>query len=189
MIISSTLRPRIINDDAVRLVDSDGNVVRWAYFLPRDAGHKYQASQGMWVTVVRNRLHFSRAFHKAEEGLDVQVPVMREPRMFRLPDLPTDLPAGEEIPQVPDAIRGQLVDFPYPDVIIARAAYYTAASDPVMQPRAQTLEAEYKDLMYQLVERDTANTDTPYVNDYRLDLHNGVNDSYVFDQRPHSDWR
>lgn len=189
MILSSTVRPRIINDDAVRLVDSDGNVRRWAYFLPRDANHKYGASQNLWVSVIRNRLQFSRPFHSGEAGLDVQVPVMREPTMFRLPDLPTDLAAGEEIPQVPDSIRNQLIDFPYPDVIIARAAYYTASSDPVMQPRAQTLEAAYKDMMYQLIERDTQITDTPYVNDYHLDLHNGVNTDYFPTTQPRSDWR
>ncbi len=190
VVISSTMRPRIINDDAVRLVDDNGNPVVWAYFLPRDAIHKYTESRGLWVSILRNHLIFSRPFNKAEAGLDVQVPVMREPRMFRLPDLPTDLPAGEELPQVPDAIRNQLVDFPYPDVVIARAAYYTASSDPVMQPRAQTLEAAYKDLMYQLIERDTSNTDTPYVNDYRLDLHNSVaGGDYFPHQHPHSDWR
>jgi hypothetical protein len=59
-------------------------------------------------------------------------------------------------------------------VIIARAAWNYAQTDPVMQPRAQTLEANYKDLMYQLIERDTSHTDTPYENSFILPLENGL---------------
>ena len=41
--LAPRLRPRLINDDAVRLLNRDGKVVEWAYFLPRDALHKYGA--------------------------------------------------------------------------------------------------------------------------------------------------
>jgi hypothetical protein len=167
--LSPTVRPRIINDDAVRLVDDKGRVVRWAYFLPRDALHKYQDrnwEEGrLWVSVTKQTLDFSRPFHASEDGLDIQVPVMREPKMFRLPGTGT---------AVAPAIRKQLIDFDYPDVVIARAAYYYAQTDPVMQPRVQTLEAVYKDLLYNLIERDTRNTDSPFVNETIVPVQNGL---------------
>lgn len=171
-LLPSNLRPRIINDDAVRLCDADGNAVYWAYFLPRDALHKYPARGGLWCSVTRNSLRFNRAFNQLEAGLDIQVPVMREPRMFRLPEQPEDpnLPLVE----VPDAIRSQPIDFVYPDVVIARAAFYYAQTDPVMQPRVQSLEAAYKDLMYQVIERDDRNTDTPYINEFLLPVQNSL---------------
>ena len=170
--VRRSVRVRIINDDAVRLVNADGKPLRWAYILPKDALHKYSWKRKLWCSVIGSRLQFSRAFTAAEDGLDIQVPVMREPAMFRLPE------AGAA---VPDAIRNQEVDFAYPDVVIARAAYYVAQSDPVMQPRVQTLEMDYKALMYQLIERDTAHTDTPYMNDFLLPLDNGL----IHDDAPH----
>ena len=163
--LPSSLRPRIINDDAVRLLDDDGIIVKWAYFLPRDALHKYQSRTGLWCSVEKQALVFNREFWDSEDGLVIQVPVMREPKMFRLPD------AGEV---VPDSIREQLIDFPYPDVIIARAAFYYAQADPVMQPRTQTLEQGYKDLMYQLIERDTQFTDSPYLNETIVPVENSL---------------
>lgn len=163
--LPTSKRLRIINDDAARLVDSDGHTVRWAYILPRDSLHKYENREGLWCSVTRRTLLFSRPFHESEEGLEVQVPVMREPQMIRLPK------AGQE---VPPRIRGQLLDFPYPDLTVARAAFFYAQSDPVMQPRVQTLEDQYKTIMYQLMERDTQITDTPFMNDFRLGLQNGL---------------
>lgn len=162
VLLPSSMRPRIINDDAVRLLDGD-RVVTWAYFLPLDALHKYRDQPGLWGTlqsglwcsIERQTLLFSRPFLAGENGLEIHVPVMREPRMVRLPD------AGVT---VPDAIRNQPLDFEFPDVVIARAAFYYAQTDPVMQPRVPTLEDGYKTLMYQLVERDTRHTDSPYVN-------------------------
>jgi hypothetical protein len=177
--LSPTVRPRIINDDAVRLVDGDGLVVRWAYFLPRDALHKYQDGQhgDLRVSVTKQTLDFSRPFRETEDGLDIQVPVMREPKMFRLPGTGTAVPA---------AIRKQLIDFDYPDVIIARAAYYYAQTDPVMQPRVQTLEAVYKDLMYNLIERDTRNTDSPYINETIVPVQNGLVPDMFQHWHPHA---
>lgn len=178
MMIPSTRRPRIITDDAV-LFKWDGRTRRWAYFLPRASLPKYEGLDGLWCSVMRQTLMFSRPFGVHEHGLNVHLPVMREPRMFRLP------PAGEE---VPDDILGQYVDFDYPDVIIARAAYYYAQSDPVLQPRVQTLEGDYKDVLYQVIERDTNATDMPYLNGFRLELSNGIIDTDTSHWHPHSDW-
>lgn len=183
----STVRPRIINDDSVRLVNDDGKIMRWAYFLPRDALHKYAYQRGLWCSVTRQTLVFSRPFNVAEDGLNIQVPVMREPTMFRLPPQPED----PNVPgvTVPAEIREQEIDFWYPDVIILRAAFYYAQTDPVMQPRVQTLEAQYKDLMYQIIEREDRNTDTPYMNGWNLGLHNGVFEDNYRHLHPHADGR
>lgn len=177
--IPPNLRPRIINDDAVRLVNKDGYPVEWAYFLPRDALHKYTNHDVLRCSVTRQELLFSRPFMQWEVGLEIVVPVMREPVMFRLPE------SGEE---VPEDIRQQLVDFAYPDVIIARAAYYYAQTDPVMQPRVPTLEDGYKDLMYQLIERDTSATDTPYTNEFILPLENGIVSQDTEHRHPHANF-
>lgn len=185
--LRASVRPRIIGDDAVRLVDSQGTTVAWAYFLPRDALHKYGARQGLWVSYTRTLLEFSRPFGQAESGLTIQVPVMREPKMFRLPDQPED--PEQPLVQVPAAVREQPLDFDYPDVVLARAAYYYAQTDPVMQPRVQTLEGQYKDLMYQLIERDTKNTDSPYQNEFFVPVQNGINGTAWTHPHPHSDER
>lgn len=177
--LPSSLRPRIVNDDAVRLVDLDGNTVEWAYFLPRDALHKYRHKSGLWVSSVEGGLLFSRPFTDAEEGLEVHVPVMREPTMFRLPD------TGETVPSY---ILEQPVDFSYPDLVIARAAYFYAQTDPVMQPRVPTLEGDYKTLMYQLIERDTSHTETPYSNSFTLPLENGLVQQDTRHLHPHADF-
>lgn len=176
--LPSNVRPRIINDDAVRLKNGS-SIVQWAYFLPRESLSKYEHMRGLWCSVTRQQLTFSRRFFSFEEGLQIFVPVMREPRMFRLP------PTGEE---VPDGVRGQLLDFDYPDVIIARAAWNYAQTDPIMQPRVQTLEAGYKDLMYQVIERDSRNTDMPYSNQFILPLENGLIPEMQEHLHPHSNF-
>jgi hypothetical protein len=180
ILLPSNTRPRINGDDAVRLTQ-DGQVLQWAYFLPRDALSKYETMNGLWCAITRQTLVFSRDFLLSEEGLDIILPTMREPRMFRLPE------TGEE---VSDSVRNQLVDFDYPDVIVARAAWGYAQTDPIMQPRVQTLEANYKDLMYQLIERDTNITDTPYLNDFRLPIHGSLEDVPMSGahRHPHSDF-
>ena len=166
--LRSTIRPRIINDDAVRLVDRDNRVHAWAYFLPRDALHKYRSRAGLWVAHTRSTLEFSRPFIYPENGLMIEVPVMREPKMFDLPPLPEN--PDEAITPVPDDILEQELDFDYPDLVVARAACLYAQTDPLMQPRVQTLDAAYKDLMYQFIERDERNTDSPYVNEFILPI-------------------
>lgn len=164
ILLPSSMRPRVINDDAVRLLHDDV-VVTWAYFLPLDSLHKYRSQPGLWCSIERQTLYFSRPFLEEEDGFDIHVPVMREPKMFRLPA------AGAT---VSNAIRRQPVDFPYPDVVIARAAFYYAQTDPVMQPRVPTLEDGYKTLMYALVERDTRHTDSPYVNPTIVPVQSGL---------------
>ncbi len=181
--INSNLRPRVINDDAVRLADDDGNVARWAYILPRDALHKYPARSQLYCSFLRTTLMFSRWPFLGEVGLNIMVPVMREPRMFELPD-------NNET--VPDNILNQLVDFDYPDLVIAKAAQLYARTDPVTQPRVQDLEAAYKDIMYQLIERDDRHTDSPYMNDFFVPIINSIEGSSAFEFRhlhPHSDNR
>lgn len=175
--IPSNLRARIINDDAVRLVDDDGKPWVWAYMLPNDALHKYAHRNGLWCSVVRGRIRFSRPLTASEGDLGVQVPVMREPMLLRLP------PQGET---VRPAIRKQLLDFAYPDLIVARAAYFYAQTDPVMQPRVQTLEQDYKTLMYQLIERDTQHTDMPYYNDFVLPIESELHPQFGMHTHPHA---
>lgn len=171
--LPSSQRVRIINDDCVRLVDANGRAVRWAYFLPRDALHKYPDRPGLWASVTRNEITFSRPLRASEEGLEIQVPVMREPELFVLPKV---VAVGDdvEVPEVPIEVREQEIDFPYPDVVILRAAFYYAQTDPVMQPRVQTLEAQYKDLFYQISERDDRNTDSPFENEFIVPVQGGV---------------
>jgi hypothetical protein len=171
--VPSSLRVRVVNDDALLLVDPIDEEVRgWAYFLPRDALHKYRNREELRASFVGNTIHLSRPFGTAEAGYMIRVPAMREPRMLRLP--PKGVP-------VPPRISKQLIDFPYPDAITSRAAYFYAQTDPVMQPRAQTLEGAYKDIMYQLIERDTAHNDDPYINEFILPVESGL--------RSQSDWR
>ena len=176
--IPSNLRPRIINDDAVRLVDEHDHAVVWAYFLPRDALHKYAMKRKLWCSITKQQLLLSRPITADEAGLDLQIPTMREPTMFKLPDF------GEA---VAPGILAQLIDFNYPDLIILRAAYYYAQVDPVLQPRAQQLQEDYKSLMYQVVERDNSFTDTPYLNTFKLPVENGVMSVDLEHWHPHTD--
>lgn len=180
--IPNTVRPRITGDDAVRLVDADGQIRVWAYYLPRDAVHKYGGRPGgLWVSSTKHALQFSRAFYAEEEGLDIQVPVMREPVMFRLPE------AGQPVTA---EILTQPIDFQYPDLVILRAAHMYAMTDPLFQPRVQTLEAQYKDLMYQIIERDDRMTDSPYLNDFFVPVQNGITgNGYLSHNHPHADER
>lgn len=185
--LPSSKRPRIVNDDAIRL-ERDGVPVRWAYFLPRDAIHKYESRSGLWASVTRNEITFSRPFWRSEEGWDIQLPVMREPTMFRLPPVPAD--PNTPLEPIPADVREQLLDFQYPDVAVLRAAFYYAQSDPVLQPRVQTIEAQYKDIMYQIIERDDRNTDSPYLNEWFVPVQNGIDGvGWGGHGHPHADER
>ena len=164
--IAADYRFRVINDDAVRLVSEEGVAVEWAYFLPRDALHKYRNRDGLWCSYTRDWLTFSRPLGSHHEGLHVQLPVMREPRMFRLPATPEEA--------VDETTLQQQLDFDVPDVVIGRAAWLYAQTDPVMQPRVQTLEDAYKNLMYSAIERDQAFTDSPYINEWVLPVQNDI---------------
>lgn len=179
--LPSRIRPRMTNDDAARLCDSLGRPHRFAYFLPRDALHKYRGRQGLWCSITNSELEFNRPLGNEEGELDLVLPVMREPTMFRLP---------AENAEVPDEIRQQEIDFAYPDIVVLRAAFYYAQTDPVMQPRVQTLEAQYKDLMYQIIERDDRSTDSPYQNEFFVPVQNGIGGpGPTFHWHPHSDER
>lgn len=185
--LRQNIRPRIISDDSVRLVDSEGQVRVWAYFLPRDAIHKYAAREGLWVAALPSTLRFSRPFLSRENGMMIEVPVMREPRRLVFPKIPQN--PGTTIQPVPEEILQQQIDFPYPDLIVARAAHIMAASDPVMQPRVQDLEAGWKTIMYALVERDDRATDAPFVNDFIIPISSSIyeNAPAWTHQHPHSD--
>ena len=187
--LRASVRIRIINDDAVRLVDDTGRTRFWAYILPRDALHKYEGrKEGLWVASTRSTLEFSRPLGLEHDGLHIHVPVMREPEQFRLPPQPED--PSDPDPEVPDYVREQLVDFDYPDVVIMRAAYQYAQSDPVMQPRVQTLESQYKDVMYQLIERNDRHTDSTYLNDFFLPMQGTLGGGpSLGHSHPHSDER
>lgn len=186
--LPATMRPRINGDDAVRLVNGDDQIMVWAYFLPREALHKYGGRpEGLWVSSTKNYLLFSRKLYAGEAGLDIQVPVMREPNMFRLPPPPED--PSDPVVAVDPAIRAQPIDFCYPDIVTLRAAFYYAQTDPVMQPRVQTLEAQYKDLMYQIIERDDRNTDSPYLNEFFVPVQNDISGDSMPHLHPHSDGR
>ena len=115
---------------------------------------------------------FTPAATKAGFAAAIEVPVMREPRLFKLPELPSN--PNDPLPTIPQLVLSQELDFDYPDVVVLRAAFYYAQTDPLMQPRVQTLEAQYKDLMYQLIERDTRNTDAAYENPFILPIDNDI---------------
>jgi hypothetical protein len=171
----------------VQQVDDHDHVVRWAYFLPRDALGKHEYRTGLWASVVRQELIFSRYPFDNEDGLDIRLPVMREPYMFRLPPVPED--PDDPMPTVPEEIRNQEVDFMYPDVICMRAAALYAATDPVLQPRVQTLEAMHTDLRYQIQEREDRNTDSPYMNEWFVPIQNDLNGTAGWHGHPHADER
>lgn len=179
--VPTKYRPRMVDDDAVRLVGEGEWIRGWAYFLPRDALHKYRGRNGLWVSATRNTLEFSRPFTYGEAGLSIVAPVMREPLMFRLPK------EGQEPSR---QILNQPIDFDYPDLVVAKAAEMIASTDPLMQPRVQTLESNYKNLMYALVERDKRFTDSPYLNDFALPMEGSLYPSRgLVHPHPHSDER
>jgi hypothetical protein len=183
----STRRLRIVGDDAVRLVDAEDNIMRWAYFLPRDALQKYAYRNQLYCAMMPTALLFSRPFFEKEDGLTIQVPVMREPTMIRLP-LQSEDPNDASTPVDP-AIRDTEIDFWYPDLIVLRAAFYYAQTDPVMQPRVQTLEAQYKDIMYQIIERDDRNNEAPEQTAWSLGISGSLRGEPSYPLHPHADGR
>ena len=183
--LRASVRPRIIRGDAVRLTTDEGRPLVWAYFLPRDSLHIYPVQAGLWVASTNQELEFSRPFLQGEDGLHIKVPVMREPTMFRLPAQPED--PDQPLVPVPDDVREQLVDFQYPDLIIARAQYLYAQTNPLWQPRVQTLEANYKDLFYALKERDESNTDLPIQNEWSLGIEPDITYTAPYTGRPSAD--
>lgn len=173
--IASDWRFRVISDDAVRIINEDGYPVAWAYFLPRDALHKYANRSGLWCAVTRNVLTLNRPLPALADTMTMEIPVMREPAGF-------DIPADPMVPMDPLTLA-QEIDFDFPDVIIARACWLYAQADPMMQPRVQTLEDQYKNLMYQLIERDTAFTDTPDQNEIIVPVQGDI-----YGESPYRPW-
>lgn len=181
--LTSRHRLRVTEDDAVRLEDDRENPVIWAYVLPRDALHKYRYRKGLWCAATRTRLDFSRPFLNSEDGLRVIAPVMREPRMF-------DLPArGDAVTEI---IRNQEMDFDFPDLVIARAMFMYAQTNPLLQPRVPSLEDQFNTLKYSLVERDLKHSDSSYLNPWNLGIANGLRDRRAWagnHGHPHADDR
>lgn len=185
--IRSTIRPRIIGNDSCRLVRSDGQVVEWIAWVPRDALPVYAWQNGLWAAHARSAIYLSRPIFHGEDGLEFIVPVMREPVMFRLPEQPEN--GGEALVPVPSDVREQTVDFDYPDLVIRKAAYFYAQTNPLWQPRVQTLEANYKELLYPLVERDTRHTDAPPQNEWLMPIGGDIyDDRSGRSPRPSADW-
>ncbi|QYC53813.1 hypothetical protein SEA_EUGENEKRABS_43 [Microbacterium phage EugeneKrabs] len=185
--LRQSVRPRVIGDDSVRLVDDDNRVRVWAAFVPREALSKYNNVAELRASYTRSTLEFSRDLWLSEEGLRIQLPVMREPKLFRLPPIPED--PNDPPETVPQDVREQLVDFDVPTLVIAKAAYFYAQSNPLWQPRVQTLEANYKDLMYALTERDSRNTDAPYQNEWNLGIESGITDINPWSGRQQAGYR
>lgn len=155
--LSSSYRPRVQQDDAVRLTNSEGITVEWAYYLPRDSLSKYLYRRELRVAFTKNVILFSRPLQKFESGLSVIVPAMREPKQTKIPD------AGQQL-SAADLVRA--IDAEYPDMIVAHAAWKLSMSNPLYQPRAQTLEEEFNDLKYALTERNSNHSDSPLRNTF-----------------------
>jgi len=182
--LRASIRPRINIDDSVRLCrPTDDYPMVWAHFLPREAIHKVPDRSQLWVAHEKSSLVFSRSFKRSEDGLKIMLPVMREPKLFRLPPRPED-PQETEMPEVPLETRQSLVDFEWPDLVVMRAMYFYAQADPQMQPRVQTIEANYSDLMYALRDRDQRNTDAPFMNPYFVPIENSIHGHSASSHRP-----
>lgn len=185
LVIRSSIRPRIIGGDAIRFTDDNGEARAWAFFLPRDVIDQYPQRQGLWASITRQTIRFSKPIPYWMEGLHILLPVMREPKMFHLPERD-----GTDTPTVPQEVLQQLVDFDFPDLIVARASYLYSLTDPVMQPRAQQLQEDYTQIFYALNERDDRNTDLPYQNEWLLPIQSSINGSTAYDSpRPFADER
>ncbi len=118
--LSRSKRPRLITDDSVRLVDDQGFIKMWAYYLPRESLHKYQGRTGLWVSSTENKVEFSRPLTATEGTLRAMAPVMREPRQLMIPASFDSVDArdedGQEDPLVLEKIL-QLRNFHNPDIV------------------------------------------------------------------------
>jgi len=189
--LRGSVRPRLIGGDSIQL-KADDRTVLWAYSMVRDENAKYEWRDGLWYTVVGSEIQFSRPFNLAEDGLDIWVPVMREPRRINLTIIPPAEDDPEGVATIDPLELEQKIDFDYPDIIIMRAAWEYAQSDPLYQPRVQTLEQRVKNMMYNLVERDDSHTDAPFLNEWSLPIQSSVNGGSsptVIGTHPHADER
>lgn len=177
--LDALYRPRINQGDCVQLVDPNtGLTWHWAYYLPRDSLSRHTHRSELRVAFVRNTLMFSRPIQRFESGYEILVPAMREPQQTTIPE------SGK---QLSDAELNRPIDFEFPDLVVAHAAWQISLSNPVYQPRAQTLEAAYDDVRYALSERDSNHSDSPLRNDFTP----SYGDPYlrVPHRHPHSDRR
>jgi hypothetical protein len=56
-----------------------------------------------------------------------------------------------------------------------------------MQPRVPTLEDVYKNFQYQVIERDTTNTDMPYLNEFIVPVESELrSENYNAHRHPHA---
>ncbi len=94
-----------------------------------------------------------------------------------------------ELDLTPVQIRNQKIDHANPDLIILKAAFLYAGTDPVLQPRVQTLEQQYKNLFYALTERDTDHSDDTFRNDFAVPIQGSLHDEPRNHAHPHSDER
>lgn len=180
IVVPSRYRVRKTGDDAIRLLDSRGRPVVWAYIIPDDALHKYRALSGLWCSVVRQEIRFSRPFYKAEKGLRVIAPVMREPYLW------PKLVSGQALPQ--DEMDRD-IDFHRADMVVMKAAYLYAQTDPLLQPRVPQLEQDYRAVFYQVQEQDTNVTMGAMVNDFQLPIEGDYRfvSGHGYGLHPHSD--
>lgn len=95
----------------------------------------------------------------------------------------------EKLALTPAQVRLQKLDFSFPDLVILKAAFLYAQTDPVMQPRVPTLEGQYKTLFYSLTERDTNHTDDPFRNDFVVPIQGSLHDARTNHAHPHADER
>jgi hypothetical protein len=187
VVMRASVRPRIIGNDSCRLVNpATKQVIEWVAFVPRDSLYTYAWQRGLWASHTGTRIDLSRPIFQNEDGWEFHIPVMREPSMFRLPPKPEDPNAEPE--EVPEDVREQLVDFDFPDLVVRKAAYFYAQTNPTWQPRVQTLEANYKELLYPLVERDTRHTDAPPQNTWQLGIEGDATGTSLMPTRPSADW-
>jgi hypothetical protein len=97
--------------------------------------------------------------------------------------------ALEQLSLTPAQVRHQLIDHEFPDLIVLKAAFLYAGTDPLMQPRVQTLEGQYKDLFYALTERDSNHTDDPFMNQFTVPIQGSLNGGQGNHAHPHADER
>lgn len=97
--------------------------------------------------------------------------------------------ALESLSLTPEQVRLQKIDHMYPDLIIMKAAALYAGTDPLMQPRVQTLDSQYKSLFYALTERDTNHTDDPFRNDFSVPIQGSLRGDRFNHAHPHADER
>lgn len=125
-----------------------------------------------------------RNYHNPDIVEEWVVDVTAPPYIYTSPES-----SLEALGITPSQVRTQRIDHEFPDLIVMKAAFLYAATDPVMQPRVQTLESQYKNLFYALTERDTNHTDDPFINDFVVPIQGSLHGNRTNHAHPHSDER